>query len=268
MLRYVHINEYLYNKGLITLTTHSQQVRERAIHKNMLRQTLKKAGLFELAKQIRSTLNTTRTTATRYDPHALKISKIIWEKTLAFVPSSSGFGSGYADIFLSPSMDAERIADLRADLLQQVDPATGKTLLEAAYTTEVFGTGSYAPGEPHLLLLPNDGITFRRGPGNPRYWDDAMMAHDPTRHSGVHQKDGILYVYGSAFKRGFHAPPAEIYDLVPTILRCMGLPLPTPCDGHVLEELFTKHQQEKQVISIKDNNTSLSQQKLKKLLEA
>jgi predicted AlkP superfamily phosphohydrolase/phosphomutase len=272
------INEYLYSKGLVTLTAYSQHTRARASRKNMLKQVLKKAGLFELTKQVRRALNTTRATTAQTDPDAddlyvLKIPKIAWEKTLAFVPSSSGFGSGYADIFLSPMMDVERFEELRADLLQQVDPATGKPLLEAAYTTEVFGTGPYTPGEPHWLLLPNDGITFRRGLGNVHLWDDATMAHDPTRRSGVHQKDGVLYTYGSSFKQGFQAQTAEIYDLVPTILHSMNLPLPTPCDGHVLEELFRDHQQEKLVTHLEgniteDNNTGITHRKLKKLLEA
>jgi predicted AlkP superfamily phosphohydrolase/phosphomutase len=270
--RSFEINEYLYSKGLVTLTDHSQAQREHARRKNVLKHTLKQTGLLGLATRAWRTRNALKAAQQdnpeAYDPHVLKISNIAWEKTLAFVPSSSGFGSGYADIFLSPAMAVEEIAALRTALLHEIDPATGKKLLEAAYTTEVFGNGPYAPGEPHLLLLPQEGITFRRGLGNPRFWDDATMTHDPGRHSGVHQKDGVLYAYGRAFKQGFKAPPAEIYDLVPTILQSMGLPLPTPCDGHVLEELFTdqKKQQENNPIHSENNSAALT--KLKKLLEA
>lgn len=281
--RSFEINEYLYSKGLVTLTAHSQQVRARAIRKNSLKHMLKTTGLFELAKKISRAQHASKASvqagSDAHDPHSMKISSISWEKTLAFVPSSSGFGSGYADIFLSPTLNAEQIEELRADLLQQIDPATGKSLLKAAYTTEVFGTGPYAPREPHLLLLPQDGITFRRGLGNPRFWDDAMMAQDPGKRSGVHQKDGVLYACGKAFKQGFQAPTAEIYDIVPTILQAMGLPLPTPCDGHVLEALFREHEEggEGEDNSIKQinsttkhstaNNTT-TRRKLKKLLEA
>lgn len=274
--RSFEINEYLYSQGLVTLTAHSLQARQRANRKNAMRYALKKMGMFELAKQARRTLHGAghfnMRDANTHDPHTLKVSNISWEETLAFVPSSSGFGSGYADIFLSPALEAERIAKLQEDLLQMVDPHTGKALLEAAYTSEVFGTGPYAPLEPHLLLLPNDGITFRRGLGNPRLWDDAMMANDPTRRSGVHQKDGVFYAYGGKFKQGFRAISAEIYDLAPTVLHEMGLPLPTPCDGRVLEELFVEQGKvlphEKEVGSEAKSNKNSTHRKLRKLLEA
>ncbi len=266
--RSFEINEYLYSKGLVTLTEHSQAMRARACRKNALKYTLKQTGLLNLAKRawhIHHALEPAQhDDPAAHDPHALKTSNIAWEKTRAFVPSSSGFGSGYADIFLSPAMTVEEIAALRTALLHEIDPATGKTLLEAAYTTEVFGTGPYAPGEPHLLLLPQEGMTFRRGFGNPRFWDDATMSHDPEKHSGVHQKDGVLYAYGRAFKQGFQAAPAEVYDLVPTILQSMDLPLPTPCDGQVLHELFL----DQKSASTQAENDTVALRKLKKLLEA
>jgi hypothetical protein len=100
------------------------------------------------------------------------------------------------------------------------------------------------------------------------------MTHDPGRHSGVHQKDGVLYAYGRAFKQGFKGPPAEIYDLVPTILQSMGLPLPVPCDGRVLvelfigEELFIDQKKQHESDPIHSENDSVALRKLKNLLEA
>ena len=275
--RSFEINEYLYSKGFITLTNHSQYMRARAHRKNMLRQTLKSAGLFKLAKQTSRLVDTRRTSEASSnldidDPHIFRASNIAWGKTLAFVPSSSGFGSGYADVFLSPKIEKEQIEEIRAGLLQVVDPTTKKPLLKSANTAEVFGKGRYAPREPHLLLLPGDDITFRRGLGNVHFWDDAMMADDPARRSGVHHPSGVLYAYGSAFKQGFRAPTAEIYDLVPTILHHMGLPSPTPCDGHVLKQLFREYRHEKHLdcslyeIS-EGKNKHIPHQKLAKLLE-
>jgi len=166
--------------------------------------------------------------------HYSALSIIDWERTLACVPSHSGFGGGYADIFLSGALSAEALAELCADLERQVDPKTGKPLVDALYTTEVYGTGPYAPSEPHLIVLPSDGITFRVTLGNKQWWDEPNMLR------GTHQKDGVLYAYGGGFKHGFRAPNAEIFDLVPTVLRSMGLPFPTTFDGRVLDELFVE----------------------------
>jgi hypothetical protein len=44
----------------------------------------------------------------------------------------------------------------------------------------------------------------------------------------------------------------------------MGLPLPTPCDGHVLHELFL----DQQSASTHADNDTVTLRKLKKLLEA
>ena len=136
-------------------------------------------------------------------------------------------------------------------------------LIDAVYTAEVYGTGPYAPHEPHLLLLPNDGITLRVELGNSRIWEDIGKSF------GSHHKDGVLYAYGGPFKRGFMAPNAEVYDLVPTVLRSMGLPLPHTFDGRVLDELFAEGQQEDQAAAAAENGTGggLARRKLKKLLE-
>jgi predicted AlkP superfamily phosphohydrolase/phosphomutase len=184
---------------------------------------------------------------------------IDWEKTRAYVPSLSGFPSGYADIFLSPDMTQEEINTIREDLKRQIHPRTGKPLIDEAFTTEVYGTGQFAHGEPHLLLLPNDDITFRVELGNQQIWEDLGKAY------GSHHKNGIFYAYGNGIKQGFKAPNAEIYDLVPTVLHSMGLPLPYTFDGRVLDEVFIE-----QDLAASGNGAEdgLARRKLKKLLEA
>jgi predicted AlkP superfamily phosphohydrolase/phosphomutase len=165
---------------------------------------------------------------------------------------------GYADIFLSPAVTEEQIAELIDDLKRQVHPKTGKPLIDAIYTNEVYGNGPYTPREPHLLLLPNEGITFRVELGNQSLWEDLGKSF------GSHHKDGVFYAYGGPFKRGFKAPDAEIYDLVPTLLRAMELPLPHAFDGRILDELFIEKQHAEQSSPLEGG---LAKRKLKKLLE-
>ena len=61
----------------------------------------------------------------------------------------------------------------------------------------------------------------------------------------------------------------ELYDIVPTILHSMGLPLPGKFDGCVLDELFMENKQVEQRPLEEFNGTesSLVRSKLKKLLE-
>lgn len=258
--RFFDINEYLYSKGLLHLKSVRQ--REQASRLTSVKHLLRQTGLLSLARKAKRMLKRSGTiheqVADVYEP---VLNDINWEQTKAYVPSMSGFLGGYADIFLEDCMSDEEIAQLCADLKQLKDPRNGKTLVDALYTTEVFGVGPYAPPERHLLLLPTDGITFRMNLGNKRLWDDA----NTTR--GTHQKDGVLYAYGKGIKRGFKAPHAELYDLVPTVLRSMELPLPGPFDGRVLDELFV----EKPLVATSDGKNAsqqgIARKKLKNLLD-
>lgn len=257
------INEYLHSKGLLTLSSEYQSQHGRANRRAALKHTLKQMGLLALIRKVKKLLKSAGVVKTEA-VHADKplLNDIDWEHTLAYVPSYSGYGGGYADVFLSNDLGEERLAELCEGLKRQVHPKTGKPLVDALYTTEVFGTGPYAPREPHLIILPTDGITFRMNLGNKRFWDDA------SKIRGTHQKDGVLYAYGAGIKRGFKAPNAEIYDLVPTVLQGMKLPLPHSFDGRILNELFVESRQ-KEDVEAKGNGAEggLARRKLKKLLE-
>ncbi len=256
------INEFLLSKGLLTLSSNEQ--RNKAARTAQVKHAMKQLGLLSLARKVKRSLKASGMVK-RYggDIYHPLLTDIDWERTLAYVPSMSGFLGGYADIFLGDDFDAERLAQLRDELTRQVHQQTGKPLVDAIYTTEVFGAGPYAPSEQHLLLLPTDGITLQMKLGNTRFWSEMSMVR------GTHQKDGVLYAYGGGIKKGFMAPNAEVFDLVPTVLSSMGLPLPGEFDGRILHELFEQPQTEQMPIAAaKGVEGGLARRKLKKLLEA
>jgi len=160
---------------------------------------------------------------------------------------------------LNEHLDAEDIAELVEDLKRQVDPKSGKSLIDAIYTNEVYGEGPFTLPEPHLLLLPNEGITFRMDLGSKWCWNETSQVR------GTHQKEGVLYAYGGGIKKGFKAPNAEIYDLVPTVLRSLGLPLSNTFDGRVLDELFVQSSSVESTPIAAENG--FARRKLAKLLE-
>lgn len=262
------INEYLYSRGLLKLRSGTE--RNRAGRFADLKYMLKRVGLLSLAQRAKKTLKSAGLVKKKSEGGLYRpaLSDVDWARTVACVPSLSGYGGGYADIVLSPGMTAEQIARLCADLKRQVDPVTGKTLIDTIYTNEVYGTGPYALHEPHLLLLPTDGITFNMSLGNKRLWSDVSTGRDANKGRGSHQKDGVFYAYGAGIKHGFKLPSAEIYDLVPTVLRGMGLPFPHAFDGRVLEELFEESKQVA-IVGAGENGSEggLARSRLKKLLE-
>lgn len=255
-----NINEYLYTKGL--LKPKSLDKLHRAHRSATFKQLLKQTRLITLARKAKHTLkHSGALKIAQGDVYHPEQDHIDLEHTSAYVPSLSGYPGSYADIVFKEGVDVAIIAELREDLKCQVSPYDGKALVADVYTNEVFGEGPYAPREPHLLLLPNDGITFRMELGSKWLWSKTSDVR------GTHQKDGVLYAYGSSIKQGFQAPNAEICDLVPTVLRSLGLPLPHTFDGRVLDELFT---QQKPVEQAQDSQSEMGlvQRKLKKLLEA
>ena len=264
------INEYLYSRGLLRLRSSAE--RDRASRFADLKYLLKQVGLLSSVLKVKKALRSAGIVKRKREGGLYKpaLSDVDWLRTLACVPSLSGYGGGYADIFLSPDLTGEQIAELCADLKRQKDPVSGKLLIDAIYSTEVFGIGPYASREPHLLLLPGDGITFNMSLGNKRLWSDVSTRRDAGKGRGSHQKDGVFYAYGKDIKRGFKAPNAEIYDLVPTVLRAMGLPFPHAFDGRVLEELFEESKQGEKLVETAGQNgheDGLARRKLKKLLE-
>ncbi len=56
--------------------------------------------------------------------------------------------------------------------------------------------------------------------------------------SGIHDLNGVLIAYGPAIRKGFKVKKAHIFDITPTILALMGLPVPEDLDGRVLVEMF------------------------------
>lgn len=253
------INEFLLSKNLLALSSDMQ--RNSARRSANLKHRMQQLGLLSLARKAKRRLEASGIVEKhRGDVYQPQLTEINWHETRAYVPSMSGFLGGYADIFLDELLDAEGLARLREELQRQVNPRTGKPLIDAIYSTEVFGSGPFAPAEPHLLLLPTDGITFDMKLGNTRYWTEM------SRTRGAHQKDGVLYAYGGGMKRGFKASPVEIYDLVPTVLRSMNLPLPGEFDGRVLDELFEQPLVE--AGAKEGGEGSLARRKLKKLLDA
>lgn len=146
--------------------------------------------------------------------------------------SFSTMPGGFADLCISQPLSAQEMARLRGELLEITDPKNGQKLIDAIYGTEVYGQGPYQPREEHLLLLPSEGYTFTPVLGRPWLWER-------EKHLlGTHHKDGVLYACGPTIKAGVKGAPAEIYDLVPTVLRVMDLPQPDDLDGRVIEDLF------------------------------
>lgn len=234
------VNEYLYRQHW--LQSGRSQRRGRQMAEALAKVTFKRMGIIypvRVAKRrIKGLLPGSSHTD---DPAKMRMAPYFTrqEQRAAGVsmPSWSGTAGGYSVLRMSKPYSEQQMADLRGELQEIRDPSTGQPLLDAIYPAEVFGEGPYAPDEECLLLLASDGVTFTPVLGKPWLWEYE------TRIFGTHQKDGVFYACGPSIRAGMSGPqqtPFAIYDVLPTALHLMGLPVPAGLDGRVLHEIFTE----------------------------
>ncbi|GAC1381241.1 MAG: hypothetical protein NVS4B7_18760 [Ktedonobacteraceae bacterium] len=225
------LNEYLFQHKWFSS---SRQAKRQATLVNALgKSLLKQVGLLDMGRAMKLRLmHRKEQPLTKQSPYLTQQEQIAAGVSL---PSWSCSSGGFADLTITREISTQEMADLRGELLAITDPTNGHKLIDAIYGTEVFGQGPFEPREGHLLLLPTDGYTFTPTLGQPWLWEREK------RLFGTHQKDGVLYAYGPHIKAGVKGAAVEIYDVVPTVLRAMNLPLPNDLDGRVIEDIFTPH---------------------------
>ncbi len=62
-----------------------------------------------------------------------------------------------------------------------------------------------------------------------------LVLHRPEIN-GTHRPEGILIIGGPGVKHGENLEPYAILDIAPTILSCLGLPIPSELEGKVMVE--------------------------------
>lgn len=114
--------------------------------------------------------------------------------------------------------------------------------------------------ETYFIIVSDHGFSFFVRDGTVRY-----------NHVGPEKSpDGILIVRGPGVKPG-KVKLARIYDIAPTVLYLLGLPLDHRMDGEPLRRLFTFHRQSDYTIYKKgkarvlDTNSEADEKKLEEL---
>lgn len=170
---------------------------------------------------------------------------IDWSHTQAY--ANSGIGTIFINLegrephgVVSPGTEYEALRD---DIIEQLeslrDPQTGKRVIAKAIRSEKVYHGTYMDHAPDIVFSRRD----------PRYRAITGFASDPVIRSsrredgssaehGYHTREGILIAAGPGFKRNSTIEDAHIFDIAPTVLHVLGLPVPTDVDGTVLRSLF------------------------------
>ena len=103
------------------------------------------------------------------------------------------------------------------------------------YSPSDLYSGGYLDLAPDILFDIEDGdCSIHFG------FDRKFYQKPPSKpfHSGIHKKEGIFIAYGPDVRQGIQIEGTKIYDVAPTILHLLGLPVPDDMDGRVLGEIF------------------------------
>jgi predicted AlkP superfamily phosphohydrolase/phosphomutase len=124
--------------------------------------------------------------------------------------------------------------------LQELCDEYGHPILTSVIPGEESYNGPYARQGPDLhLVLDNYNMI-----ACPLFATEGrVITHQIRGDSGCHRREGIFIAQGQNIRQNVLLPEANIYDLAPTILHMMGLPVPQVMDGRVLTEIFASPSQ-------------------------
>ena len=127
---------------------------------------------------------------------------------------------------IQPGVEYENLrSQLIADLMACTEPESGKTLFAAVHRREEIYRGPYMDQAPDLILVPGDDHWSLGGAVGAQVIDRPVV-------SGKHHPEGVFVAWGAGVLPGIETS-ASIYDIAPTVLHVLGLPIPENSDGMV-----------------------------------
>lgn len=134
---------------------------------------------------------------------------------------------------VSPEAYAALLAEAEAYFRALRDDEGKALFADVFYGSDVYPDADPADDPPDLVLRP-------------ARWSDHMITGYPTdplvrpipdeREYGAHTADGVLLLAGPNVRRDHDLGRADLFDVAPTILALMGLPVPESVDGRVLQD--------------------------------
>jgi predicted AlkP superfamily phosphohydrolase/phosphomutase len=156
-------------------------------------------------------------------------------KALMHAYTHSGIYLNAQDVFTNgiiSTNEIETYVQSISTVLRSQHNAQGDPIVQNVYPRESLFHGPHTKHFPHLVFFPQNG-----------WWFDNKVGKEPiesTSHIG-HSLGGLFLSNGETVRRGVQIDPITIYDILPTALHYLGLPVPHDTDGRVLREIFVEH---------------------------
>jgi hypothetical protein len=132
---------------------------------------------------------------------------------------------------------SERYESLRQDLIEQLkqlqDPANGRYVVRDAYRREEIYSGAHLSAAPDIILVLDPRYRGERS----LLTKTVVSQHrvQDTLWSGTHREEGIFMLAGPGIANA-QINPHRIWDVSPTILYLLEVPIPSDMDGELIRE--------------------------------
>lgn len=173
-----------------------------------------------------------------FSPLFLSLRDVDWPNTKAFAPP--GQGGIFINLKSREPCGAVELGyeyeKTREEIIRKLsileDPVTGSRIFEKVLKKEEVYSGEFVDNAPDVVLLPHKTFSIF-----PQAWfGSKSWIGEPVNLSGRHDIKGILIMYGYPFKKGKTIDRACLYDIAPTTLYLLGIPIPRDVDGEVLTQ--------------------------------
>lgn len=154
-----------------------------------------------------------------------------------------------AEGIIKPGQQYEAVRNQIIEKLQNIRcPETGHPVVGQIFKREDIYQGHEAFKAPDIIFQWNQFLYVHRpsGSGTNKDFleildDRALLASEnTTRPSGIHRDHGIFIASGRHLQKNKNFEGAKIYDIAPTVLYLLGVPVPDDMDGRVLEDAMNE----------------------------
>ena len=186
-----------------------------------------------------------------------EIGSIVWRKTKAYrIPFYYPYDGINLNVkgrqpegIVDPNNEYETLRNEIIEKLSNLNGQFGEKIILEIYKKEEIYNGPFLDRAPDIIFRVNENYDL--GPGF-----DSLIEDVPksllSGNSGYHRMEGIFIAKGPNIEKKGDIGKAEMLDIAPTVLYCMGLPIPKNMDGKVLD-IFTEEYKRKNKIQYTDH---------------
>lgn len=164
--------------------------------------------------------------------------------------SVSNFGWIYINDkkrFIDGKVEIADYENVRTEIINKLkqlrDPETGEKVIKNIWEKEDIYSGSQLGIAPDIIFMLVDEYRSNSSFSAltiTKIFDDKIGRKIDEYTIGIneHALQGIFLAYGPDIRKGVEIQNSKIYDLAPTILHLMNVPIPKDMDGRVLKEIL------------------------------